>query len=57
MKITPETFKRWIENLNDANIDVCRRWFGDGKTFPEVYDYLMQSWTRDEVASAFLSVH
>ena len=56
MKMTHEVFARWIENLNDANIDVCRRWFGDGKTFPEVYDYLMQSWTRDEVAAAFMSV-
>ena len=56
MKLKPETFARWIENLRDANPAVCMKWFSGGKTFTEVYEYLMQSWSRDEVAGAFMAV-
>lgn len=54
MNIEKETFERWIGNLKDANRLVCLRWFGEGKTFPEAYEYLLQSWSRDEVAGAFM---
>jgi len=56
MNIEKETFVRWIENLIDADAAVCLRWFGDGKTFPETYEYLLKSWSRDEVATAFMMV-
>lgn len=53
IKLTKAGFKRWINNLSDANDEVCLAWFGKGRTFKQAFEYLLEAWPRDEVAEAF----
>jgi hypothetical protein len=54
VEISSAGFERWVKNLPDANVVTCMAWFGSGRTVAECFVYLSDSWTREEIATAFL---
>lgn len=52
-KIAKRFFTNWVIALQDSNIEVCLKWFGDGKTFNECWWHLREDWSEQEVAAAF----
>lgn len=50
-------FRDIVETLVDANIGLCMVWFGTGKSFQDVFDFLTVCWSRDEVEGAFMKIN